>query len=69
MDLPRFRPYDRLMARLRGHIIYHLPSVMFGKFHVLFVEAPWFLARRDDAVVVELLQGGATPPGAEMARE
>lgn len=44
-------------------------SVLFGKFHVLFVESAWFLAKRDNAVVVRLLQGGATPLGAAMARE
>lgn len=36
---------------------------------MLFVESPWFLARRDDAVVVSLLQGVETLPGAAMARE
>ena len=45
------------------------PSVLFGKFHVLLGESAWFLARRDDAVVVSLLQEVATPPGAAMARE
>ena len=43
--------------------------VAFGNSVTLFVESSWFLARRDDAVVVSLLQGGATPPGAAMADE
>ena len=46
-----------------------MPSVLFGKCHVLFAGTAWFLARRDDAVVVGLLQGGATSPGATMTRE
>lgn len=44
-------------------------GVAFGNSVALFVEASWFLARRDDAVVVSLLQGGATPPRAVMADE
>ena len=45
------------------------PSVLFGKSHVLIAEPAWFLARRDDAGVALLLQGGATQPGAAMAHE
>ncbi len=43
--------------------------VLFGKFHVLIGESAWFLARRDDAVVVWLLQGVATLPGDALAPE
>ena len=45
------------------------PSVLFGKFDVLFAESAWFLAGRDDEIVAELLREGATQPGAAMARE
>jgi hypothetical protein len=45
------------------------PGVLFGKFVVLFAESAWFLARRDDKVVAELLREGATQPRGAMARE
>jgi hypothetical protein len=44
-------------------------SALFGRSDVLFAEPAWFLARRDDEVVAQLLRGGATQPGAAMARE